>query len=201
LKHTDRSAAAVGERTGALGTGDSLEPIAMFRQKEERRPQAEKDVWCGSRRRLEGSWSESEAHRPIDGHVPPLICFSYMSPSALNLSRQPLVGGGMFWTLELMQECSSTLQKALSRCGRLWPGTGVVLTDGSPRALATNNDKHKHPLSITDINQSSHPNHVQAIVFLETEAPARAPDVTPCIVHKAPRASSSPSAIGIPVDS
>jgi hypothetical protein len=156
LKHTDRSAAAVGERTGALGTGDTLEPIAMFRQ-QEGRPQAAKDVWCGARRRLEESCSESEAHRPIDGHVPPLICFSYMSPSALSLSRQPLVGGGMFWTVELMQEYSSTLQKALSWCGRLWPGMGVVLMMASParwQQTMTSTSIHRtryYPLSITDI--------------------------------------------------
>lgn len=52
-------------------------------------------VWCGSRRRqVWVVWWRGQ-YWPMDRDLPPLTCLSYMSPSALKLSRQPLIGGGI----------------------------------------------------------------------------------------------------------
>lgn len=45
--------------------------------------------------RRAGVLRERETRRPMDGDLPPLMCFSYMCPNALRRSLQPLTGGGI----------------------------------------------------------------------------------------------------------
>lgn len=61
MKRTDRSAATLDERTGGLGTGTTLDLMAMFRQES-----ATEFVRCGSRRRLGGFEVEERQLTALD---------------------------------------------------------------------------------------------------------------------------------------
>lgn len=74
MKHTDRSAAALAERTGGW-TGDGLEARGMFRHV----CRAGDEGQAGRRGAGAGvkksAWQrQREAHRPMDRHLPPLTC-------------------------------------------------------------------------------------------------------------------------------
>ena len=88
-RHTDNTAAALGEIWGGEGADGELGFMAVAGQ----RLAGCRGGGGGERRR--GYGAGSKARQPMDGNVPPLTCLSYNASSALGPAGQPLVGGAM----------------------------------------------------------------------------------------------------------
>lgn len=74
MKHTDRSAAALAERTGGWDTDDGLEARAMFRHVCRAGDEGQAELGPGQASRKAHGKDKGEAHRPMDRYLPPLTC-------------------------------------------------------------------------------------------------------------------------------